>query len=131
MNLLFIQDDAPVAVEEVAAVEAQAVAEVPAEDVAVESQPATGGGYTFWIMIVAMIAIMYFFMWRPESKRRKQMENFRKGLKKGDKVITAGGIYGVVKEVQDTSLLIEVDSNVTLRIDKNMVVGDPATGVRQ
>ena len=131
MNLLFIQDEAPVAVEEVAAVEAQATTEVPAEDVAVESQPATGGGYTFWIMIVAMIAIMYFFMWRPESKRRKQMENFRKGLKKGDKVITAGGIYGVVKEVHDTSLLIEVDSNVTLRIDKNMVVGDPATGVRQ
>ena len=131
MNLLFIQDEAPVAVEEVAVVEAQATTEVPAEDVAVESQPAAGGGYTFWIMIVAMIAIMYFFMWRPESKRRKQMENFRKGLKKGDKVITAGGIYGVVKEVHDTSLLIEVDSNVTLRIDKNMVVGDPATGVRQ
>ena len=131
MNLLFIQDEAPVAVEEVAVVESQATTEVPAEDVAAESQPAAGGGYTFWIMIVAMIAIMYFFMWRPESKRRKQMENFRKGLKKGDKVITAGGIYGVVKEVHDTSLLIEVDSNVTLRIDKNMVVGDPATGVRQ
>ena len=57
------------------------------------------------------------------------MENFRKGLKKGDKIITAGGIYGVVKEVQETSLLIEVDSNVTLRIDKNMVVGDPQQGV--
>ena len=130
MNLLFIQDEAPAVVEDVVAVEAQATTEVPVEDVAVEAQPA-GGGYTFWIMIVAMIAIMYFFMWRPESKRRKQMENFRKGLKKGDKVITAGGIYGVVKEVHDTSLLIEVDSNVTLRIDKNMVVGDPATGVRQ
>jgi preprotein translocase subunit YajC len=46
-------------------------------------------------------------------------------LKKGDKVITAGGIYGTVKEVQPTSLLIEVDSNVTLRVDKNMVVGAP------
>jgi preprotein translocase subunit YajC len=59
------------------------------------------------------------------------MENFRKGIKKGDKIITAGGIYGVVKEVQETSLLIEVDSNVTLRIDKNMVVGDPSNGVMQ
>ena len=46
------------------------------------------------------------------------------GLKKGDKIITAGGIYGTVKEVKDTTLLIEVDSNVTLRIDKNMVVAD-------
>ena len=46
------------------------------------------------------------------------------GLKKGDKVITAGGIYGVVKEIKETTLLIEVDGNVTLRIDKNMVVAD-------
>jgi preprotein translocase subunit YajC len=80
------------------------------------------------IMIIAMIAIMYFFMWRPESKRRKQMEQFRQGLKEGDKVITAGGIYGTVKEVGQTTLLIEVDHNVTFRIDKNMVVGDPSNG---
>ena len=129
MNLLFIDGE----VVEQAAVEAAAnneVIEVATEDVAAaEAEQSAGGGYSFWIMIIAMIAIMYFFMWRPESKRRKQMENFRKGLKKGDKIITAGGIYGVVKEVQETSLLIEVDSNVTLRIDKNMVVGDPQQGV--
>lgn len=82
--------------------------------------------WTFWVMIVAMIAVMYFFMWRPESKRRKEMQKFRDGLKKGDKIITAGGIYGVVKEVKENepSILIEVDSNVTLRVDKNMVVAD-------
>jgi preprotein translocase subunit YajC len=84
--------------------------------------------WSFWIMIVAMIAIMYFFMWRPERKRRKQMEEFRNGLKKGDKVITAGGIYGTVKEVNENSLLIEVDGNITLRVDKGMVVGDPSNG---
>ena len=80
--------------------------------------------WSFWVMIVAMIAIMYFFMWRPESKRRKEMQKFRDGLKSGDKVITAGGIYAVVKKVEEATLLIEVDSNVTLRIDKNMVVAD-------
>ena len=85
-----------------------------------------GGGWTFWVMIAAMILIMYFFMWRPESKRRKEMQKFRDGLKKGDKVITAGGIFARVKEVEETTLLIEVDSNVTLRIDKNMVVAAPA-----
>ena len=53
------------------------------------------------------------------------MQKFRDGLKAGDKVITAGGIYAVVKKVEETSLLIEVDSNVTLRIDKNMVVAAP------
>ena len=80
--------------------------------------------YSFWIMVGLMLLVLYFFMWRPESKRRKAMQKFREGLKKGDKIITAGGIYGVVKEVKETSLLIEVDSNVTLRIDKSMVVAD-------
>ena len=81
------------------------------------------------IMIIAMVAIMYFFMWRPEKKRRKQMEQFRQGLKEGDKIITAGGIYGTIKEVGQTTLLIEVDHNVTFRIDKNMVVGDPSQNI--
>ena len=95
------------------------------DEQAEEKQQAQGGGYGFWIMIIAMIAIMYFFMWRPEKKRRKEMQQFRDGLKAGDKVITAGGIYAVVKKVEETSLLIEVDSNVTLRIDKNMVIAAP------
>ena len=132
MNLLFIANEegsqevvaqatetttAPATTTETIAVE-ETAAEAP------EAAPA-GGGMSFWLMIVAMIAIMYFFMWRPGSKRRKQMENFRNNLKKGDKIITAGGIYGTVKEIQPTSLLIEVDSNVTLRIDKNMVAASP------
>ena len=89
------------------------------------------GNWTFWVMIGAMILIMYFFMWRPESKRRKEMQKFRDGLKKGDKVITAGGIFARVKEVEETTLLIEVDSNVTLRIDKNMVVADTTAQAAQ
>ena len=68
--------------------------------------------------------LLWIFMWRPESKRRKEMQKFREGLKKGDKVITAGGIYGTVKEIKERTLLIEVDGNVTLRVDKNMVVAD-------
>lgn len=128
MNLLFIDGEVvetaveTVANNEVTLIEEQVV-DAPMADAA--AQPAPAGSGSFWIMILAMIAVMYFFMWRPESKRRKQMEDFRKGLKKGDKVITAGGIYGTVKEVHETSLLIEVDSNVTLRIDKNMVAGAP------
>ena len=92
-----------------------------ADAAAAAAQPGMG---SFWVMMLLMIAVMYFFMWRPESKRRKEMAKFRDGLKKGDKIITAGGIYGTVKEVKETTLLIEVDSNVTLRIDKNMVVAD-------
>ena len=126
MNLLFIDGEVvEAATETIANEEVITIAEEPAAAEATAAQPEPAGSGSFWIMILAMIAIMYFFMWRPESKRRKQMENFRNGLKKGDKVITAGGIYGTVKEVQPTSLLIEVDSNVTLRVDKNMVVGAP------
>lgn len=91
------------------------------------AQQPQGAGWSFWIMIAAMILIMWLFMWRPESKRRKQMQEFLANLKKGDKVITAGGIHAVVKEVKETTLLIEVDSNVTLRIEKNMVVADAST----
>ena len=143
MNLLFIQNEAGVAevvetVEMPAVVEDAPVAEemvveetVEGADVVAEQEPSFFAQYSMWFMILGMIAIMYFFMWRPESKRRKQMQEFRQGLKKGDKIITAGGIYGVIKEVHETSLLIEVDSNVTLRIDKNMVVGDPTQGIMQ
>lgn len=143
MNLLFIQNEAgeqevmPINNDVTAGQEgaANADATIATEEVTEETleQPEPGffGQYGMWIMIIAMIAIMYFFMWRPESKRRKQMEQFRNNLKKGDKIITAGGIYGVIKEVHETSLLIEVDSNVTLRIDKNMVIGDPTQGVMQ
>lgn len=75
-------------------------------------------------MIALMIVVLWLFMWRPESKRRKEMQKFRENLKKGDKIITAGGIYGTVKEIKERTLLIEVDGNVTLRVDKNMVVAD-------
>ena len=94
------------------------------ETVPMEPQPGFMEQYSFIIMIALMVLVLWLFMWRPEAKRRKQMQEFRNGLKKGDKIITAGGIYGTVKEVKETSLLIEVDSNVTLRIDKNMVVAD-------
>ena len=142
MNLLFIQNEAAVAevveiAEAPAVVEGAPVVEETITEVAMgdelvaEQEPTFFAQYSMWFMILGMIAIMYFFMWRPESKRRKQMQQFRDGLKKGDKIITAGGIYGVIKEVHETSLLIEVDSNVTIRIDKNMVVGDPQQGVMQ
>ena len=92
-----------------------------------EPQPGFMQQYSFLIMLGLMFLVMWLFMWRPEAKRRKQMQQFRDALKKGDKIITAGGIYATVKEVKDTTLLIEVDSDVTLRIDKNMVVADPSS----
>lgn len=97
----------------------------------IEPQPGFMQQYSFIIMIGLMVLVLWLFMWRPESKRRKQKQEFRNSLKKGDKIITAGGIYGVVKEIKETTLLIEVDGNVTLRIDKNMVVADNSDLQRQ
>lgn len=141
MNLLFIQNEGAEAtvvetVAEAPVVEnavdtAETVAEETVAEEVAQPEPTFMQQYGMWFLILGMIVIMYLFMWRPEQKRRKQMQQFRDGLKKGDKIITAGGIYGVIKEVHPTSLLIEVDSNVTLRIDKNMVVGDPAQGIQQ
>ncbi|MEG0467117.1 MAG: preprotein translocase subunit YajC [Mucinivorans sp.] len=83
-----------------------------------------GMDYTFIIMMVLIFVVMYFLMIRPQQKRQKELVKFRNALTKGDKVITAGGIYGVIKEVKDNTILIEVDSNVTLRLDKSMIMRD-------
>lgn len=87
-------------------------------------QPAAGGGASFWIMIILLFAVMWLFMIRPQRKQQKELEKFRNELKKGDKVVTAGGIYGTVAEIQERSVLIKVDGEVKLRVDKNSIVRD-------
>ncbi len=101
------------------------VVDMAGDDITAPAAPITEKIGPF-ILPVLMIAFVWFIMIRPENKRRKEMEKFREGLKKGDKVVTAGGIHAIIKEVKETTLLIEVDSNVTLRIEKNMVVAETA-----
>ena len=61
---------------------------------------------------------MWLFMIRPQRKQQKELENFRNGLKKGDKVVTAGGIYGTIAEIQERTVLLKVDGDVKIRVDK-------------
>ena len=75
-------------------------------------------------MIIALFAIMWFFMIRPQRKQQKELEKFRSELKKGDKVITAGGIYGTVAEIEERTILLKVDGEVKLRVDKSSIVRD-------
>ena len=82
---------------------------------------AAGGGYMNILMIVVLIVIFYFFMIRPQSKKQKEIRKFREGLQAGDKVITAGGIFGKIKEVKDTYIVLEIADNVKIRIDKGSV----------
>ena len=83
-----------------------------------------GSMLSMWIMLLAIFAVMYFFMIRPQRKQQKELENFRAALKKGDKVVTVGGIYGTVDEINDKTALIKVDGDIKLRVDKNSLVKD-------
>lgn len=77
--------------------------------------------WSFWLMMIAIFVVFYFFMIRPQQKKQKELQKQREALKKGDKVITAGGIYGIIKEVQETTFLIEVSKDTILKVDKGSV----------
>ena len=79
------------------------------------------GGWSMILMMVLLFAILYFFMIAPQQKKQKKINAFRDSLKKGDKVMTAGGIYGRIREIKDNYVLLEIDSNVTIKIDKNSI----------
>jgi len=77
--------------------------------------------WSFWVMMILIFVVFYFFMIRPQQKKQKELQAQREALKKGDKVVTAGGIYGIIKEVQENAFLIEVSKDVTLKVDKGSV----------
>ncbi len=86
-------------------------------------QAATGGSSpsTMILMMVALIAVFYFFMIRPQQKKQKTLQKAREAMKAGDKVVTAGGIHGRIKEVGDTWFLVEVADGVRLKMEKTSV----------
>ena len=88
------------------------------------AQPAGGSSASFWVMIILLFVVMWAFMIRPQRKQQKELEKFRSELKKGDKIVTAGGIYGTVDEVTEKTVLIKVDSDVKIRVDKNSIARD-------
>jgi len=89
-------------------------------------QQPVGGGWSMWVMLILIFVIMWFFMIRPQRKQQKELEKFRNALKKGDKVVTIGGIYlmGEVAEIKDRTVIIKVDGETKLRVDKNSLVKD-------
>ncbi len=87
---------------------------------------ATGAGQGLlglWPMLL-IIVVMWFFMIRPQMKRQKELKTFRDSLKKGDKIVTTGGIYGKVVEINDFTILMEVEGGVKLKVDKSAVIKD-------
>ena len=87
---------------------------------------AASSGISSIILIVAFIAIFYFFMVRPQQKKQKEINKFRSELNNGDRVITAGGIYGIIKDIKDNYIILEIADNVRIKIDKNSIYASPA-----
>lgn len=87
-------------------------------------QQATGSGLMNFVPLILIIVVFWFFMIRPQMKRQKELKNFRDALKKGDKVVTTGGIYGKVLEIGDYYIIMEVEGQNRLKIDKSAVIKD-------
>lgn len=85
-----------------------------------------GSQWSFWIMMILIFVVFYFFMIRPQTKRQKELQKQRESMKKGDKVVTAGGIYGEIKEVQDNAFIITIAKEVTIKVSKESVFLDAA-----
>ena len=90
------------------------------------AQAAQGGGYNFLIMMVAVFAIMWFLMIRPQQKKQKEIRKFQNSLQEGSHVVTGGGIYGTVKRVDlsKNSVDVEIARGVVITVDKGYVFAD-------
>lgn len=83
------------------------------------------GSGTMILMMVALFAIMYFLMIRPQQKKQKALQEARNAIKTGDKVVTAGGLHGKIKEAGDSFFIVEIAEGVKIKIEKNSVYASP------
>ena len=86
-------------------------------------QAAEGSNNSWMTMLMfgGIIVVFYFFMIRPQQKKQKALQEAREAMKVGDKVVTAGGIHGRIKEVSDSYFIVEIADNVRIKIDKGSV----------
>lgn len=97
-------------------------------------QAAQSGQASTWmniLMLVLIFVIFYFFMIRPQSKKQKEIKKFQDSLENGKTVITSGGIYGKIREVKDTYVVVEIADGVKIRVNKNMVFDSPESAPQQ
>jgi len=81
------------------------------------------GGFEIIIFLVLIFGVFYFLMIRPQRKRQKQHEEMVQELQRGDKVVTAGGIYGVLESLSEDSVVLKIESGATIRIARDSVIG--------
>lgn len=90
------------------------------------AQAQSGGGMSFLVMMVAVFAIMWFFMIRPQQKKQKEIRNFQNSLQEGANVVIGGGIHGVVRKIDLTNNVVDVEiaKGVVICVDKGYVFAD-------
>jgi preprotein translocase subunit YajC len=92
----------------------------------------SGGGIMSFLPLVLIIVVFYFFMIRPQMKKAKDQKKYIEALKKGDKILTIGGIYGKIVEVrEDATLIMEVEDGTKMKISKNAVSNDATATLNQ
>lgn len=78
-----------------------------------------------FLPLILVFVVFYFFMIRPQMKKQKEMSAYRSALKRGDKVVTTGGLYGRVHEVRENYILMDVGGDIKLKVDKSALLKDP------
>lgn len=97
-----------------------------AQDAAAAANP-TAGMMTTLIMFGSIFLVFYFLIIRPQSKKQKEMRKMIEALKKGDKIVTIGGIHGIVSTVKERTVIVKVDDDVKLEFSKSAVASvEPA-----
>lgn len=87
------------------------------------SPPAEGQSpLTTFLPLILIMAVFYFFMIRPQMKKQKELKTYRESLQKGDKVVTTGGIYGKVAEINDQVITVEIADKIRIKIDKSAIL---------
>lgn len=84
-----------------------------------------GKGGSMWIWMIVLLVLMWILMMRPQRKKEKEEQKFRAGLKKGDRVVFSGGIYGKVHSVDDHTVDVEVSNGVVMTVEKGMIQPAP------
>lgn len=84
-----------------------------------------GGGGSMWILMILLVVLMWLLMIRPQQKKAKEEQKFREGLKKGDRVVFSGGIYGKVNNIEEHTIDVEVSNGVILTVEKSMIQPAP------
>ena len=80
-----------------------------------------GGGMMNIAMIVLIFVIFYFFMIRPQQRKQKELQKKREALGTNDRIVTSGGLYGVIKDIKETEFVVEIADGVRVRVDKGSV----------